>query len=119
MALWIKEDKAKPFPRPSPIPDLRDGLLTVLSPGEAVPKLGISKLVEPSCSSHAEIAPDILIAAEIQLLHCARAGLEPLQRQTDIALGPKEKVNNAELGLGRLWEQLFVLQGGITTPGCV
>lgn len=98
MALWIKEDKAKQFPRPSHTPDLRDGFFTVLSPGEAVTKLGISKFMESPCSSHTEIAPDILIAAEIQLLNCARTGLKPLQRQTDIALCPKEKVNNPELG---------------------
>lgn len=65
-------------------------------------KLGISKFMEPSCSSHTEIAPDILIAAEIQLLNCARTGLKSLQRQTDIALGPKEKVNNPELVSWRL-----------------
>lgn len=83
VALWITEDKPKQFPRLSHTADLRDGFLTVLSPGEAVPKLGISKFMEPSCSSHTEIAPDILIAAEIQLLNRARAGLKSLQRQTD------------------------------------
>lgn len=99
MALRIKEDKAKQFPRLSHISDLRDGFFTVLSPGEAVTKLGISKFMEPSCSSNTEIAPDVLIAAEIQLLNRARTGLKSLQRQTDIALHPKEKVNNPELGL--------------------
>lgn len=48
---------------------IRDGLLSILSPGETVSKLGVSKLVQPSSRCHAEVAPHVLIAAEIQLLH--------------------------------------------------
>lgn len=57
----------------------RDGFFTILSPRETVSKLGVSKLVQPSGSCDTKVAPHILIAAEIQLLHCSRARLETLQ----------------------------------------
>lgn len=72
MALWIKKDQNKLFFY------LRDGFFTILSPREAVTKLRISKLMKPSCSSNTEIAPDVLIAAEIQFLDCTRTRLKPL-----------------------------------------
>lgn len=58
---------------------LRDGFFTILSPREAVSKLRVCKLVQPSSSCNAEVAPYVLIAAEIQLLHSSRAGLETLR----------------------------------------
>lgn len=79
MALWTKEDKTKQFPRFYHFSDnLRDGFFTIFSPREAVTKLRISKFMKPSCSSNTEIAPDILIAAEIQFLNCTRTGLKSL-----------------------------------------
>lgn len=72
MALWIKKTQNKLFLY------LRDGFFTILSPGEAVTKLRISKLMKPSCSSNTEIAPDVLIAAEIQFLDCTRTRLKSL-----------------------------------------
>lgn len=99
MALWNKEEQNKQFPRFYHFSDyLRDGFFTILSPGEAVTKLRISKFMKPSCSSNTEIAPNILIAAEIQFLDCTRTGLKSLWKQTDIAIHPKEKVNKPELG---------------------
>jgi len=79
MALWIKENKPKPFPRFYHFSDyLRDGFFTIFSPREAVTKLRISKFMKPSCCSNTEIAPDVLIAAEIQFLNCTRTGLKSL-----------------------------------------
>lgn len=57
---------------------LRNCLFSIFSPGETVPKLRVGKLVQPSSSCHTEVAPYILIAAEVQLLHCSRAWLETL-----------------------------------------
>lgn len=61
------------------VADSRDGFLPILSPRETVSKLGVCKLMQPSSRRHAEVAPHVLIAAEIQLLHCARARLETLR----------------------------------------
>lgn len=78
-ALGIKEHKIKQFPRFYHFSDyLRDGFFTIFSPREAVTKLRISKLMKPSCSGNTEIAPDILIAAEIQFLNGTRTGLKSL-----------------------------------------
>ena len=57
---------------------VRNGLFTVLAPGEAVPKLGIGELVQAPSSGHAEVTPHVLVAAEVQLLHCPRAWLKAL-----------------------------------------
>lgn len=38
-----------------------------------MPKLGIGKLMQASGSCHAEVAPHILVAAEVQLLDCPGA----------------------------------------------
>lgn len=78
---------------------LRDGLFTVLSPREAVTKLRISKFVKPPCSSNTEIAPDVLIAAEIQFLDCSRAGLKTLQGNilNGYALQRKSKYSKGSL----------------------
>lgn len=57
----------------------RDGFFTILSPRETVSKLGISKLVQSASCCNTEVTPHVLIAAEIQLLHCSRAWLETLQ----------------------------------------
>jgi hypothetical protein len=49
-----------------------------------VPKLGIGELVQAPSSGHAEVTPHVLVAAEVQLLHCPRAwlkALEPRQRK--------------------------------------
>lgn len=43
-------------------------------------KLGISKFMQPPCCCHTEVPPDVLAAAEVQLLHCPRAGLETLSQ---------------------------------------
>lgn len=51
--------------------DLRDGLLSVLAPGEAVTKLGVCKLVQSTCGPDAEVTPDVFTTAEVQLLHSA------------------------------------------------
>lgn len=58
--------------------DSRDGFLPVLSPREAVPKLRIGEFVQPPSRRHTEVPPNVLAAAEVQLLHCPRAGLETL-----------------------------------------
>lgn len=42
-------------------------------------ELGVSKLVQPPGSPDTEVAPHVLTAAEVELLHCARAGLEALR----------------------------------------
>lgn len=41
-------------------------------------ELGVSKFMQTARRPHAEITPDVFTAAEVQLLHGARAGLEPL-----------------------------------------
>lgn len=48
---------------------IRNGFFPILSPGEAVSKLGVGKLVQPTSRCHTEIAPHVLIAAKIQLLY--------------------------------------------------
>lgn len=79
MAVWIKNEQNKQFPRFYHYSDYsRDGFFTVFSPREAVTKLRVSKFMKSSCSSNAEIAPDILIAAEIQFLNRTRTGLKSL-----------------------------------------
>lgn len=78
-ALGIKQQEIKQFPRFYHFGDyLRDGFFTIFSPREAVTKLRISKFMKPSCSGNTEIAPDILIAAEIQFLNGTRTGLKSL-----------------------------------------
>lgn len=58
---------------------VRDGFLPILSPRETVSKLGVGELMQPSSRCHTEVAPHVLVAAEIQLLHCSRAWLETLR----------------------------------------
>lgn len=43
-----------------------------------MPKLGIGKLMQASGSRHTEVAPHILVAAEVQLLDCPGAWLKTL-----------------------------------------
>ena len=66
--------------------DLLSGILSILSPGEAMSKLGVSKLVQAAWCRHAEVAPHILVAAEVELRDGSSAGLESLwkdKRDTD------------------------------------
>lgn len=46
---------------------LLPGLFAVLSPREAVAKLGVGKLVQSSGSRDAEVTPYVLVARKIQL----------------------------------------------------
>ena len=62
---------------------VRDGLLAVLAPGEAVSELGVGELVQTAGGADAEVTPHVLTAAEVQLLHRARAGLEALQGEPE------------------------------------
>lgn len=57
---------------------LRNGFFTILAPGETMSKLGVCKLMQATSCPHTEITPDVFTAAEVQLLHGARTGLEPL-----------------------------------------
>lgn len=54
------------------------GILPVLAPGEAVAELRVGKLVQAPRSCHTEVTPDILVTAEVQLLHCTRTWFETL-----------------------------------------
>lgn len=67
---------------------IRDGLFTVLPPGEAVTELRVCELVQPSGGGHAEVTPHVLIAAEVQLLHRARAGLKTLRQTYSVSSSP-------------------------------
>ena len=71
----------------------RDGFFTILPPGEAVSKLGVGKLVQTPGSRDTEVAPHVLIAAEIQLLHRSGARLETLRSDTDTTLHLLHKLN--------------------------
>ena len=51
--------------------------IPVLSPAKTVPELRVSKLMQSSGCRDAEIAPHILAAPEVQLLHSATARPEP------------------------------------------
>lgn len=66
-------------------------------------ELGVRKLVQAAGSRHAEVAPHVLVAAEVQLLDRPGAGLKPLQPR-------KEKENGSEAGDG--WRQRSLAQGG-------
>ena len=46
-------------------------------------ELGVGELVQPAGRRHTEVAPHVLVAAEVQLLHRARAGLEALQGEPE------------------------------------
>ena len=54
------------------------GDLSALSPAKAMAKLGVRKLVQSSSSTDTEVAPHVLAAAEVELLHCATARPETL-----------------------------------------
>lgn len=56
------------------------GSLAVLAPREAVTELTVGKLMQTSRCCHAEVAPHVLAATKVQLLHCARAWLETLKK---------------------------------------
>ena len=45
-------------------------------------ELGVGKLMQPSGCCNTEVAPHVLIAAEIQLLHRSGAWLETLRSHT-------------------------------------
>ena len=49
-----------------------------LSPAKAMAELGVCKLMQSSGSTDTEVAPHVLAAAEVQLLHCATARPETL-----------------------------------------
>lgn len=51
--------------------------------------------MEATSRPHTEITPHVLTAAEVQLLHCARTGLEPLGASTSQWLKTKKKKNIA------------------------
>ena len=53
------------------------GDISGLSPAEAVAKLRVSKLVETAGCRDAEVSPDVLAAAEVELLDSAAARSEP------------------------------------------
>ena len=53
--------------------------LSVFAPREAVAELWVSELMQAARGRHAEVAPHILTAAEVELLHGARARLETLR----------------------------------------
>ena len=57
------------------------GILSVLTPGETVTKLGVCKLMEPTRCCHTEVAPYVLVTTEVQLLYCTRTWLESLETQ--------------------------------------
>lgn len=59
---------------------IRDGLFTVFTPGKAVAELRVGELMQPSSGSHTEVTPHVLIAAEVQLLHRARARFKTLRQ---------------------------------------
>lgn len=49
-----------------------------------MPELRVRELVQAPSSRHAEVAPHVLVAAEVQLLDCPRAWLKTLEpRQTE------------------------------------
>ena len=54
---------------------------SVLSPGEAVPELWVSELVEPAGSRDTEVPPDVLTGPEVQLLHRPGTRLETLSNE--------------------------------------
>ena len=58
--------------------DSLPGALAVLAEREAVAELRVGELVEAARGVDAEVAPHILAAAEVELLHRARARLEAL-----------------------------------------
>lgn len=58
---------------------IRNGFLPILSPRETVSELGVGKLVQTSSCRHAEVAPDVLIAAKIELLYRSWTWFETLQ----------------------------------------
>lgn len=43
-----------------------------------MPELRVCKLMEASSGSHAEVAPNVLAATEVEFLHCATARAKPL-----------------------------------------
>lgn len=61
----------------------RNRFLTIFSPGKAVAKLRIGKLVKSPCSSNTEVTPDVLIAPEIQFLNSSWAGLKTLLKNEE------------------------------------
>lgn len=65
-------------------------------------KLGVSKLMQTPSSPHTEVAPHVFTAAEIELLHRARAGLEAL-RVTRRENGPVVSLQKPCHRLFRIW----------------
>ena len=50
-----------------------------LSPAEAVTELGVGELMKTASSGHAEVAPHIVAATEVELCDCTTAGPKTLQ----------------------------------------
>lgn len=61
-----------------------------------MPELGVCKLMQPAGRCHAEVAPHILTAAEVEFLHSPTARSEPLVR----VLGCDTTGNHVTMGGG-------------------
>ena len=55
------------------------GDLPALSPRKAVAKLGVCKFMQPPGCDNAKVPPNILAAAEVELLHCPTAWTKSLK----------------------------------------